>query len=277
MPQVDQQHDKLDGAKPSDLALLPGLREALLWKPNTPQLENAMTYAWEQALKSFIRALEESAPRPELQPLTGETPRTDAAAHYRHPGISGMTGATLVDASFARQLERELAEAKRELEAETALATRTMVERDALESALSATQPSDPDGYAVVLDDKASSPRGYWFAYAYIDEDTAAKTAEQVKGRVQPIFFAPASTTQHRLDRELLQEAFDLFSEDAKAQETGADAWAWKERAHWHLQGLCPRPFPEDDGTQKDCNAKGNCGCVYNTSAPVSATGTPSK
>ena len=42
----------------SDAALLPGLREALKWKPNTPQLENAMTYAWESALKSFIRAIE---------------------------------------------------------------------------------------------------------------------------------------------------------------------------------------------------------------------------
>jgi hypothetical protein len=43
----------------SDLVLLPGLREALKWKPNTPQLENAMTYAWESALKSFVRVLEE--------------------------------------------------------------------------------------------------------------------------------------------------------------------------------------------------------------------------
>ncbi len=42
----------------SEEALLPGLQEALKWKPNTPQLENAMTYAWEQALKSFIRAIE---------------------------------------------------------------------------------------------------------------------------------------------------------------------------------------------------------------------------
>jgi hypothetical protein len=46
--------------------LLPGLREALKWKPNTPQLENAMTYAWEAALKSFISAIERSgfAPSP---------------------------------------------------------------------------------------------------------------------------------------------------------------------------------------------------------------------
>lgn len=45
----------------ADSALLPGLKEALLWKPNTPQLENAMTYAWEQALKSFIRAIEDAS------------------------------------------------------------------------------------------------------------------------------------------------------------------------------------------------------------------------
>lgn len=43
-------------------ALLPGLKEALLWKPNTPQFENAMTYAWEQALRSFIRAIEANTP-----------------------------------------------------------------------------------------------------------------------------------------------------------------------------------------------------------------------
>jgi hypothetical protein len=53
------------GADPSKLraefALLPGLREALKWKPNTPQLENAMTYAWEQSIKSFIRAIEKNA------------------------------------------------------------------------------------------------------------------------------------------------------------------------------------------------------------------------
>lgn len=46
----------------NDLSLLPGLREALKWKPNTPQLENAMTYAWESALKSFIGALEKGQP-----------------------------------------------------------------------------------------------------------------------------------------------------------------------------------------------------------------------
>lgn len=63
-------HDECDGsaAQPwpfplrDEAALLPGLREALLWKPNTPQLENAMTYAWEAAIKSFIRAIEANAP-----------------------------------------------------------------------------------------------------------------------------------------------------------------------------------------------------------------------
>lgn len=53
----------------SDSALLPGLREALKWKPNTPQLENAMTYAWEAAIKSFVRALEAAAPAPAQEPV----------------------------------------------------------------------------------------------------------------------------------------------------------------------------------------------------------------
>lgn len=47
-------------ASSKDAALLPGLREALAWKPNIPQLENAMTYAWESAIKSFIRAIEKA-------------------------------------------------------------------------------------------------------------------------------------------------------------------------------------------------------------------------
>ena len=54
-----------DAAKVPEAYLLPGLREALLWKPNIPQLENAMTYAWESALKSFIRSLENAAPSPD--------------------------------------------------------------------------------------------------------------------------------------------------------------------------------------------------------------------
>ena len=69
---VGETHGARDGISPevsppapaapqpaSEAALLPGLKEALLWKPNTPQLENAMTYAWESALKSFIRSIEE--------------------------------------------------------------------------------------------------------------------------------------------------------------------------------------------------------------------------
>jgi hypothetical protein len=55
------------GPMSGDRALLPGLREALLWKPNTPQLENAMTYAWTSAIKSFISAIEKNAPQPATQ------------------------------------------------------------------------------------------------------------------------------------------------------------------------------------------------------------------
>ena len=57
-------HPHPDGVKVPESDLLPGLKEALLWKPNTPQLENAMTYAWESALKSFIRAIEKNAAAP---------------------------------------------------------------------------------------------------------------------------------------------------------------------------------------------------------------------
>lgn len=54
------------------------------------------------------------------------------------------------------------------------------------------TTTQEPDGYAVLLDDKASSPKGYWFAYAYIGQAEAERSAGVVKGRVAPIFFAPS-------------------------------------------------------------------------------------
>jgi hypothetical protein len=47
---------------------------------------------------------------------------------------------------------------------------------------------AEPDGYAVVIDDP-SSPRGYWFAYAYIARDTAEKAAKATKGRAVPVYF----------------------------------------------------------------------------------------
>jgi hypothetical protein len=54
----------------------------------------------------------------------------------------------------------------------------------------------------VVLDD-SSSPRGYWFAYAYIDEATAIKAAGMTKGRVVPIYFnaLAAPSSEHRLSK----------------------------------------------------------------------------
>ena len=69
------------------------------------------------------------------------------------------------------------------------------------------------------------------------------------------------------LERELLEEAYTLFSDDPETDETGTDAWAWKEKTRWHLKGLCPRPFDGDDGSQKACIEKGHCGCVYSTLA----------
>jgi hypothetical protein len=59
-----------------------------------------------------------------------------------------------------------------------------------LEKVVSELTKSKPDGYAVLIDDK-SSPVGFWFAYAYIDRETAEETAKITKGRVQPIYFKP--------------------------------------------------------------------------------------
>ena len=73
------------------------------------------------------------------------------------------------------------------------------------------------------------------------------------------------------LERELLEEAYTLFSDDPETDETGTDAWAWKEKTRWHLKGLCPRPFDGDDGSQKACIEKGHCGCVYSTLARSAA------
>ena len=45
-------------------ALLPGLKEALLWKPIIPGLETALSYAWQSAIESRIRAIEALPLRP---------------------------------------------------------------------------------------------------------------------------------------------------------------------------------------------------------------------
>lgn len=50
--------------------------------------------------------------------------------------------------------------------------------------------PRKPDGYAVVMDDKASAPRGYWFVACYTDRWLADQVAEKTKSRVETIQFA---------------------------------------------------------------------------------------
>jgi hypothetical protein len=65
--------------------------------------------------------------------------------------------------------------------------------RDKCAEGASSSAEREPDGYAVLIDDKASSPKGYWFAYAYIDRGTAEKSAAVTKGRVEPIYFASSS------------------------------------------------------------------------------------
>lgn len=78
---------------------------------------------------------------------------------------------------------------------------------------------------------------------------------------------APQQSVVSRLDRELLQEAYALFSVDD--YDVGTDEWAWLERTRWHVNGLCPRPIDDDDGTQKVCIANGHCGCVYGSGSYV--------
>lgn len=52
------------------------------------------------------------------------------------------------------------------------------------------------DGFAVVMEDKASSPRGFWFVGAWLDRATAdAICAKHGKGcEVKPFSFAPSAT-----------------------------------------------------------------------------------
>ena len=68
-----------------------------------------------------------------------------------------------------------------------------------MDKPLSASLPSsEPDGYAVLLDDKASSPKGYWFVGCYISKEAAADVVMKGKqgGMVVPIYFeAPRSTS----------------------------------------------------------------------------------
>lgn len=47
-----------------------------------------------------------------------------------------------------------------------------------------------PDGYAVVIDDKASAPAGYWFTGCYVTKGTADAVRDSTKSsRVVPIRF----------------------------------------------------------------------------------------
>lgn len=50
----------------------------------------------------------------------------------------------------------------------------------------------EPDGYAVLLDDKTSAPNGFWFIGCYITKETADAVATKGKqgARVVPIYFA---------------------------------------------------------------------------------------
>lgn len=73
------------------------------------------------------------------------------------------------------------------------------IERLRSSAANAARVASEPDGYAVIMDDKASSPRGFWFVGAWLDKATAEDVrSKHGKGtRVEPIYFGTTSATGH--------------------------------------------------------------------------------
>lgn len=89
-----------------------------------------------------------------------------------------------------------------------------------------------PDGYAVLLDDKASSPAGHWFVGIWLSEDAAQNVASKGKqgARVVPMFFAPP-----------LEAAADgwIFSADlvlppGAPVEPGARLYTFDQRGLWY-------------------------------------------
>ena len=53
-----------------------------------------------------------------------------------------------------------------------------------------ALEPDGPDGYAVVMDDKTSAPRGYWFTACYVRREPAEMVCKDThSSRVVPIKF----------------------------------------------------------------------------------------
>lgn len=61
---------------------------------------------------------------------------------------------------------------------------------------------AEPDGYAVLLDDKGATPGdcGYWYVGAYRTEVVAKSVAERNKGaRVVPMYFSPTAATRFSL------------------------------------------------------------------------------
>lgn len=69
---------------------------------------------------------------------------------------------------------------------------------------------AEPDGYAVILDDKASAPKGFWFVGCYTTKEAAASVAMKGKqgGMVVPIYFAPSAPSSTGRDLEALLPLF---------------------------------------------------------------------
>lgn len=87
----------------------------------------------------------------------------------------------------------------------------------------------------------------------------------------------PMTPERYELALKLLNEAIDLFGEEPGCDDVGSDPWAWKINAGDLANERCPYPIDNDDGSQKQCNANGHCGCIFkdepatpsSTAAPV--------
>ena len=64
-----------------------------------------------------------------------------------------------------------------------------------------ALKPDGPDGYAVVMDDKTSAPRGYWFTACYVRREPAEMVCKDThSSRVVPIKFMNLGASSAALD-----------------------------------------------------------------------------
>lgn len=118
---------------------------------------------------------------------------------------------------------------------------------------------TEPDGYAVLLDDPnvAGTPGGcgYWYVGAYRTEAVAKNVAERGKqgARVVPMFFTPPEVRPMTVSEATILEQLVKAFENWIPAGAGRREITLNDEQHARLLGFLMRERgPEDDGTGLD-------------------------